>query len=96
MPDSYYDPPEFKCDKCGGDDDTCRCCIECEQEIEDCECDQMTDDIKNEVLTEIIVSVRLEKTMHNHLKELAEHHERTVSQLVRFAIRDYLKNGANK
>lgn len=95
LPESYYQPPEFKCPDCGGNDDTCDCCQDCESLIDECTCHPVVE-FDQEAATDIVVSVRLEKNTHNALKELAAHHERTISQLVRFAIRDYLNNGAKK
>jgi len=40
LPLNYYDPPEWQCFECSGDEESCQCnqCEECEQEIEQCEC----------------------------------------------------------
>lgn len=44
MPDSYYEPPEWRCFECQEDEDGCFCdrCIDCTELLDECECDLET------------------------------------------------------
>ena len=92
LPESYYQPPEFKCEYCERHEDECDCCLDCESVIEECACNKTSEEQQDD----LVVSFRLDKDIHKDLKEVALHHERTISQIIRFAIRDYLNNGGKK
>ncbi len=44
MPDSYYEPPEWRCFECQEDEDGCFCdrCIDCTELLDECECELET------------------------------------------------------
>lgn len=93
LPESYYQPPEYKCEYCERHEDECDCCLDCESIKAECECSPIAEYMPTaeDLRDDIVISFRLDKNLHNKLKMIATKQDHTVSQLIRKAVKVFLE-----